>query len=284
MTDEQKKDENLGSFYMGRTRPPPEPERKMPRGLLTIVAVLAFAAVVWYAYPQGQEKYEGADVPVITADAEAYKTSPDDPGGMEVRHQDSTVFDTVGGNKTASVETLMPKQEEPLDKTKLGLDTQKAQLNLAPQMKDIQKSAEQIEPAAAGTDITDITTRAEDKPEVVIPSETAMPEQAEAKPEEKAEEKTTAAAETKSAPKKAGEVYIQLGSYRNAAGAQQDWAKLQKKHPALLKGLSLHTEKIDLGAKGTFHRLQAGTLTESKAKDVCAKLKIANAGGCVVVK
>ncbi|MDO3398203.1 hypothetical protein QWJ41_21005, partial [Nocardioides sp. SOB44] len=67
MTNEQnrKDDENLGSFYMGRMRPPPEPDRVMPKGVLTIVAVLAFMGIIWYAYPQGQEKYTDVNVPVV---------------------------------------------------------------------------------------------------------------------------------------------------------------------------------------------------------------------------
>ncbi len=128
-------DENLGSFYMGKMRPPPEPERVLPRGLLTGVIVLAFVAVLWWAYPQGQEKYTDMDVPVVQADTSPYKSAPEDPGGMEVRHQDSTIFDPME-KKGDTVEKLMPAPEQPVDKAEvLGkeppvLDSKKPELNL----------------------------------------------------------------------------------------------------------------------------------------------------------
>src|SRR5262245_27712097 len=91
-------DENLGSFYMGRTRTSMRPKRVLPQGVLTAVALVVFAGVLWYAYPRGAEKYSDMDVPVVKADTSPVKTVPADPGGMEVRHQDSTVFDPLQKN------------------------------------------------------------------------------------------------------------------------------------------------------------------------------------------
>src|SRR5690606_13519246 len=136
MTDNNRKeDENLGSFYMGRMRPPPEPERILPRGLLTAIVVFAFAGILWYAYPQGAEKYTDVDVPVVKAEVSPYKFAPEDPGGMEVRHRDSTVFDSLETAPVKKVEKILPAGEAPLDrKTVLG-ETSPA-LNLDPQLKD----------------------------------------------------------------------------------------------------------------------------------------------------
>lgn len=240
--------ENIGSFYMGRMRPPvPQPRRVLPRGALTGITLLAFAAILWYAYPQGQEKYDGVDVPLIKADASSYKFKPDDPGGMEIRHQDSTVFDPLEKKSAQTTEKLVPSAEAPIE---AKLDAPTPQLKLDAQMQDIGNGAEKI-----------VTTPEPSKAEAIKPQ---------AKPVTKKEEK----------PAVAGATYIQLGSYRDAAGAKRDWEKFQKQYPQYLGKLDMRTQKADLGAKGVFHRLQAGPVTEARAGEICKSMK----GGCVVVR
>ena len=248
-------DENLGSFYMGKMRPPPEPKRVLPRGVLSGLVILIFVAIIWYAYPQGQEKYTGMDVPVIKADTESYKSKPQDPGGMEIRHQDSTVFDPLEKKEEDKVEKLMPPAETPMDKAEAlakepatTLDSKQPQLNL------------QMQDKAAGV-------------EKVVP-----------KPEAKSAPKPAAPASVSSAPKAVagGNVYVQLGAYRSKESAARDWMLLQKKYSAALKGLSMRTEKADMGKKGVLYRLQAGKVTEDRANDICKTLKAAG-GGCMVV-
>lgn len=244
---QQKDEDTLGSFYMGRMRPAPEVKRTMPKGVVTIGTLAAFAAIIWYAYPQGAERHEGMDVPVITADKEAYKFKPEDPGGMEVRHQDSTVFAPLE-KKAETVEKILPQTEEPLDKNTV-LKIEPVEI----------KAAEVVEAPKA---------------EVLIKEEPKSPE-----PAKIAEEKVEPVAATTG-----GNYYMQLGSYRDHKGAKTDWAMLQKKFPQYLKGLSMKTEKVDLGKKGVWMRLYAGSLSETKAREICASLKTLNAGGCIVAK
>lgn len=288
---EGKDEETLGSFYMGRMRPPQEPERVMPKGLLTIVSVIAFAVIIWYAYPKGQEKYEGADIPVITADKSAYKFQPDDPGGMEVRHQDSTVFDPLENKNADDVEKVLPDAEEPLDKEKeiaenIELDSKKPDLNLDLQMKEVSDGMEKVvsksEEAAKAEAFALAAKKAAEEKAAELRAEA---EATAVKPTTKAVDKATSA--EKVATQKsttASGFYMQLGSYRDPSGAKKDWAIMQKKYPQYLSGLSFRTEKVDLGAKGTWYRLYAGALKEDKARKLCASLKSANPGGCIVAK
>ncbi len=109
-------DETMGSFYMGRMRPPPEPQRVLPKGLLAGVTFVAFAIILWYAYPRGVEQQNMSDVPLIAADKAAYKFKPENPGGIEVRHQDSTVFNPLVKKEVEEVERLAPQPEEPMNK------------------------------------------------------------------------------------------------------------------------------------------------------------------------
>ena len=278
----KKDDENLGSFYMGRMRPPPEPKRVMPKGALTIIALLAFAAIIYAAYPSGQEKYSGLDVPVITADKETYKFTPDDPGGMEVRHQDSTVFAPLEKANGKEVEKLLPNAEEPLDKKetlgeKVKLDEKSPKLNLDLQMKEVTAGTEKVISKADAKKAEVLKLEPAKEVKAVEEKVVAAPVAA-----VKAEVAKTEAAST---AKLAAGFYMQLGSYRDLTGAKTDWAMLQKKYPQFLKGLSMKTEKVDLAAKGIWTRLYAGPLSEGKARETCASLKTLNpSGGCIVAK
>lgn len=319
-----KQDENLGSFYMGRMKPSVEPRRVLPRGLLTAVTLLSFVAIIWYAYPTGQEKYAGKDIPLITADKTAYKFKPEDPGGMEVPHQDSTVFAPLekGGDK--AVEKLRPAPEEPMDKDAvLAQPMKKPPIDTSPKdmtLSTIQEIPEKVSaPEKAEEKIETLISppkpevKAEAaKPQVKPDAKKPDPKKAEAKPVTpkpavKAEVKPSPAqAEPKpsivaveaqplpplapvtpvqkaNVPPATGGVYIQLGAYRDIAGAKQDWAVLQKKH-AELKGLSMHTEVVNIAGKGALTRLQAGKLAETRAKEICSLMKARGNNGCMVVR
>lgn len=285
-----KDEETLGSFYMGRMQPPPENERVLPRGLLATIVIIAFAGILWYAYPESSENYDAADVPVIKADAQTYKFTPDDPGGMEVRHQDSTVFNPLVKKPTESVERLLPKPEEPLNKqdaiqagdTAPAVKTAgKAGLNLEPAPEDGGAGAEKVVDTTKAPTLTELATaKTQDAPieKVEEKKEAAKPvEKAEVKAEPKAEEKKEAVSTGASG------FYMQLGAFRDTAKVDAEWSKLQKKFPTSLGGLSKRIEKADLGAKGTWYRLHAGPVAEGKARDICASLK-ADGAGCMVRK
>lgn len=310
-----KEDENLGSFYMGRMKPSVEPRRVLPRGLLTGVTLLSFAAIIWYAYPTAQEKYAGKDIPLITAEKTAYKFKPEDPGGMEVPHQDSTVFAPLekGGDK--AVEKLRPAPEEPLDKSAaLAQPLKKPPIDTQP--KDMTLSTIQEIPEKTGVPEKVETLVSPPKPvekaEASKPQPKPDPKKPEAKPVAKAETKpvapkTEAKAETKptivavesqplpplapaapapvvaNKPPVTGGVYIQLGAYRDLAGAKADWVQLQKKHSEL-KGLSMHTEVVNIAGKGALTRLQAGKVAEARAKEICSLMKARGNSGCMVVR
>lgn len=281
MNESQKpQDENIGSFYIGR-RPPPAPERVLPKGGLSVLALLAFAAIVWYAYPTAEEAQEATDLPVVLAEKAAYKFAPDDPGGMKVPHQDSTVFDPLDKKDTKRVERLLPGTEEPIDKDAvLAVEAPKPAAPSA-QMQKVGIATEKViapVQAAAQPELQ----KPVQKPASVKTVETAAPKPAAS---ELSKPAVQAAAATASAPVSAvGAVYIQLGSYRNTEGAATDWKKLQQKHPDLLKGLDMRTQRVDLGNKGVFNRLQAGKVSETRAKEICDVLKSANPGGCMVVR
>lgn len=265
-----KDEENIGSFYMGRTRTPPEPKRLLPPGVLTVLAVVLLGGIIWYAYPRGAERYTNVDVPVVQADTAPIKEEPVDPGGMEVRHQDSTIFGVTEKGGGAEVERILPGPEEPMNKDEVFKEAAPAAPpDLAAQSKEAASAAaEKLIPPAA-------------------PAPAPAAEKPAAKPEVKAEAKAPAKAAAKTpakpAPVVAGDQYeVRLGSYRDEAGLKTDWERLKKKYAAQLSGLNMRSVKADLGDKGIYYRLQAGMLTKDKAQAICDALK--GKVGCILAK
>lgn len=289
MSDISPKDEdNLGSFYMGRMRTPPEPRRLLPKGVLTGITLFAFTAIIWYAYPRGQEKFSGLDIPTISADKSVYKFKPENPGGMEVPHQDSTVFDPIDNRSAdaARVEKLGAPPEEPVDKdaaiSTAPIDKKMEKLNLESQLTTpVSEDTEKVIAPVAEEEAPAVT---EEKPAAVKetkPAEkpkAAKVEKTETKPAAKPVEKPAAAV----APAAGGGNFIQLGSYKDIAAAKADWAVLQRKFPQTLGKMKMRTQRVDIPGKGTFNRLQAGASSPARAAEVCKLLK-GSGTSCIVV-
>jgi hypothetical protein len=81
-----------------------------------------------------------------------------------------------------------------------------------------------------------------------------------------------------------GRYYVQLASVDSASGAAQEWARLVDAFPAQLAGAPHRVERADLGARGVFHRLQAGPFDEARARALCEAIKAQRPGGCLVVR
>lgn len=78
--------------------------------------------------------------------------------------------------------------------------------------------------------------------------------------------------------------FIQLASLKGRETAEAEWRNLVKAHPALLQGLDLTLQPVDLGERGVFHRIQVGPLpNRATARDLCWQLK-AKQQDCVVVR
>jgi hypothetical protein len=80
-----------------------------------------------------------------------------------------------------------------------------------------------------------------------------------------------------------GDYFIQVGSVQGAANAEAEWTKKQAKY-SVLSGLPHRIEVADLGAKGLYHRIQAGPVSKERAKSICNIIKQKTPGGCLVKK
>ncbi|MCI5060745.1 MAG: hypothetical protein MRY79_06715, partial [Alphaproteobacteria bacterium] len=99
---------------------------------ILLIALSFMVGVVWKLYlSKGAQQSAGEMIPVIRADKKDFKAVPQDPGGMEIAHRDSTIFDVFKGEKKQEkvrIENLFAEDEneEPLPRSQLfsGLNMQ----------------------------------------------------------------------------------------------------------------------------------------------------------------
>jgi cell division septation protein DedD len=81
-----------------------------------------------------------------------------------------------------------------------------------------------------------------------------------------------------------GPYRVQLGSFETSESAQKRWQEIKSRHADLVGSLSMVLERVELKAKGTKYRLQAGPLKSAddvqKLCNALAKRKV----GCFLVK
>jgi len=95
------------------------PNRGGRRGLLglgmAVVGIVAFAGAILVVYGKGDHASPDGGPPLLTADVTPMKSRPEQPGGMEVPHQDKLVYERLNERGARpNVERLLPPPEEPL--------------------------------------------------------------------------------------------------------------------------------------------------------------------------
>jgi hypothetical protein len=270
-----------------------------------VVALLVLGGVFWGAYPESDDAAQ--PVPVVRADIQPYKTTPEEPGGMDIAHRDSTVFSTYrDGQDAEKVENLLTEEgaEQPVPRSQLFAGLNTGAEDMPPQPAPAAADAGAADPAAMTEDKTaaaeqkptDIQTAmdrspaaepAQTAPEAIEPAAGAISDAPEADLSEAAKAASQlepAAGAATAAPKavKPGTHYVQVASVRDSGKIPAEWKKLTAAHGGL-KEYKYRTIAADLGAKGSFTRLQAGPMSKAEADTLCAAIKAKTPGGCMVV-
>ena len=289
-----------------------------------VIAALLVGGAFWWGYDLGQSKESGLFPPLIQADRAPIKEAPEEPGGLQVPNQESLVFDGVAGDEEAArrVGVLATPPEEPLarsDARRIAqqrvVETSAAAINVsdarAPETPTESGRSELPLPppplAEADLSATPLRRTAQTEslraapPERVVANETvvavplrdeqvaavsrpAVPRTITRAPNEAARPAVASLSATPLAVVAAGGFRVQIGSYRSEAGALGGWNILRNAHGVLLRDLSPTIVSADLGARGVFHRLQAGPFaTRGAADTLCNSLKARNQG-CLVVR
>ena len=80
----------------------------------SIFALFLFAGVLWYLYYQKNLR-DAENPPLIAAETNPIRERPDDPGGMDVPHQDKLIFGKINGEGTEMEDSVQPGPEQPIE-------------------------------------------------------------------------------------------------------------------------------------------------------------------------
>lgn len=266
--------------------------------LFVLAAIGGFVALAWYAYKSGMEPVSEDEIPMVSADTEPFKETPEDPGGLQFEHQDKSVYNQLAsgdGAERPMAERLLPPPEEPVERempiepvnpegfTKEPVETLAGKPVETPIPATPAKAAEPEvvkEPAVA-------EPVAAPKP-AILAQEKAAEEKVTIVPSAKSEEETMKVIETKQpaakpAPKpepvvsktiaKPGQYMAQLGAFSSQADAEAAWKKVSAAHSSAFPTKNYALQQAVVNGK-TYHRLQVGPFdSEVAARKVCSYLQ-----------
>lgn len=316
--------------------------RVIPR-LVVLVALGGFGLLAWYAYhSSGGSSVEG-EVPLIEAEKSPVRSAPENPGGMEIPHQDKKVFEAVSGEtpRQPEKEQIIATPEEPIAPARVANPAPTPSNALRDAFSESSTGGQASPPGAQEPSVTveqepGVTieqgvkvqrggippiagiTAEESQKVVPLPKKAAPAVSAKAasvtvatvkapEPAVEPEPKPVVAAKpvpvAVPAPKvetvplqpkveKASDASatsakgarVQLAALKSQEEASALWTKIKHAHAGVVGDRTSHIEKADLGAKGTYYRLQVGGFENAlDAKAFCAKLTAAKQG-CFVVK
>lgn len=266
--------------------------RPVVRLALAALLLVAFAGIVWWAYRSGTSGEAEQPVPLVEAEPGAEKVRPESEGGLQVPNQDRLVYDQIdGGAPEPQVERLLPPPEDPLpppDPAELQAGAT-GEAGSAPPVSDDADDpiAAQIE--RAETAMPEEEAAVEPLP-LEAPAETATaPDEAAAAdglpiPPLPPARPAAAAPQAQTASAALAGYRVQLAAFKSADQARTAWSDLQRRHPDALGGLALQIVEADLGASGTFFRVQAGPLASREAAGRLCRLLEQRAQPCLVVE
>ncbi|TNE63065.1 MAG: SPOR domain-containing protein [Alphaproteobacteria bacterium] len=232
-------EEEAEGFFDGR-------KKLVIGGALCLTVVVLFVAVMLSLYKGGDD----GPARHITAAEGPYRERPDEPGGMEVPHQDKQVFEQADGGAVRESVQLGDQPEEPLESL--------------PEEEDV------------ATDVAD--TDVEQPKMETVPVPEPKPEPAKPEPK-KAEVKTEAAPATTTTD---SGYRAQLGAYGSEDGAAKAWRTIRGKYPELVTGLSPSYEAVRSGDR-TLYRLRVGPFENRAAADAACLGLRARQQACIVV-
>lgn len=298
--------------FARRRRGPPYVVRRF---ITIFVLCTLIGTGIYFAVGRKSTPSVPGEIPTVKSEG-SYKQRPEQPGGIDIPHQDVQVYQALDGkgDKAPAVERLLPPPEQP----------QAANLVAPSARPPAKETPKQIESLMAAPDAQLIASKPAEaqpapQPEVTPASIDAAPKTAAppttalqqmdntavAPPPEKQKTETLDAVfqkvtaqesnakaeepapintvEKKSSVPLGKGVMVQLASLPDKNTAQSNLARLQKQYEAVLGGSSLRLVKADLGAKGIYYRIQSESMSENRAKDICETIK-ARKGGCILVR
>lgn len=282
---------------------------KRSRGLILSGLFIVIIAFIWHSY-KSNDKVE--QIPVIYAKQGDYKIKAENPGGLQIQNEDSTVYNALRGTEDwedfeAEEETddeLMSQlketeaaalqeehtptlvenaPEEPKIENLFDEVSEKPALPIVETKPDPEVAdTSEVMPATETTETEepDLSKNIDDILKDVTEKPATKTEPAPVAPVKKAEPAPKAVVEK--TPANSGGYYIQLGSFSDQASAQDGYKQALKKYDNALNGLNVRYPEVVIEGKGTFTRVQVGQTTKEDAAKRCDMIK-QKGGSCFVV-
>ena len=263
---------------------------KRSRGarLVMVLAAVLIAAVagggLWYVLEQSSGDQE---IPLVEADRTPVKVRPDEPGGMQVPHQEIGVLNRPATGMAAQkpqVETLMPPPEMPVPPPRLApVEEAGAPAAAAPAVAPGTRLVAPPLPAPPAAPALPVKPAAPPPPQPPQAEAAPAPSPAPAlSPAPAPAPSPTPAASP--APGAAG-YRAQVAAFRSEAAANNKVGQMKTRYADIFGPLPLHVRRVDRGARGTWYRVQAGVFAErGQATALCEELKRRGEKGCFIVR
>lgn len=194
----------------------------------------------WYAYMQGYDQASAEHAPEIFPDPTPFKVRPQDPGGLQVPHQNRQVYEVMKGGAPADrIENLMPMPEAPLLR-------EIPEEVIEPQTIDEPAVLEEVQPSQKKTEkkapqkVNKVTATPEVKKEVQKP--------------------------VKPLPK----MRLTFGTLPSAEAAERELARLKYNHRTALDGIYLSVRPAT-NMQG--YRIQSQQMDHQEAEKIQKRLK-----------
>jgi hypothetical protein len=260
------------------------------------LAGLFMAGIVgWFVLAPRYQTNNDDNIPLVSRPQQPVKVLPAGMNEVDAKSQDRSVYDVLAKNEPKEENTNIVESTETPNSEAIEKLVEEVVANApetpTPEVESL--TAVAVAPVAEVKEEvkTEETKVEEVKTETVaVAEETVAPKlvKEEVKVEEVKKEEVVKVAEVVKAEPVVNEIKqgtwsVQLMSSPNKPAVEKSWTTMSKKY-SMLKDLPYEVEKADLGAKGVFYRLKAGSLpTKAEATALCSKLKAAG-GSCFVVK
>ena len=231
-----------------------------------------FGFVVWRAAAI-QTHLDPTALPVIVAPSGPARVPPDAPGGLQVLHQDKTVFDIFEvKEEVRRPEKLLSQEEAPLE---VSLENEIKEILEATITPDVVKQTA-LEKEVA------VAVRSTPKDDVSL---SEIPSQNMVAPIPLEREQDLEGVSFSPSSRLDSFYGVQLASFRSLDAAEAAWENLSIRVPYLLGDLSPTIIKVDLAATGgVFFRLQAGAFPDLEAAAALCQSLTAEALDCLIVR
>ncbi len=281
----------------------PNENNRGPLILAMALGVIAvFGVVVWNAYKQGVRHSDSTALPQIASEG-AFKMRPLDPGGNADRNTDIRVLDQVGGDARAETDIAeMSVREEPVPVLEnVAIDANQANglasKSISPSMPEVRRAQPQTRQLGESGKPVDLRPGSKPAGSTVI-TEEIKPAPVVKKPAEpsSADINITPIQQPKPRvvpPKPAsvshqfavdGGFVVQLAAVKTVDAVDDVWKNAGKKAPNLFENAQRHVQTVDLGPKGVWHRVQAGSFDSRADANVFCKAFKASGGDCIVAE